>query len=185
MRLLTIQSNRVRLSLARNGVYRPAWSYVGNDPDWIGLYRMMATAMQRRGLSTNGRPPVWAWPCDPRLGGPMTLDHALFFLGGPEQARRVWVIELDAPDHLCLLCSYRDWQDIVYGDRDSRPTNLSGLLARRLRTPGTRVHAQARLDPDAYQVCLPMLRREWVRDVRPLRGPPGHDLSTEWPRTLI
>jgi hypothetical protein len=44
MRLLTIQSNTARLALMGNGIYRPSWSWLGNDPDWTSLYRMMIVA---------------------------------------------------------------------------------------------------------------------------------------------
>ena len=169
MRLLTIQSRTARLALMRNGVYRPSWSWLGHDPDWTSLYRMMVVAMGRKGLSTGGRPPVWAWPCERRYGGPMTLDTALFFLGGIEQAQTAWVIEFDAPSRHCLLTSYRAWQSIVHSDRKDRPPHLASIFMRRSASTGTRVHHDARPDPDEYQVCLPMLRREWMHTMRPFK----------------
>ena len=157
VRLLTIQSNTARLGLMRNGIHRASWSCVANDPDWIALYRKMVVTMRRQGLSTAGRPPIWAWPCSASLGGPMTLDVALFFLGGIEKARRAWVIEFDAPMHLSILSRYRAWQEIVYCDKEGRPNSLGEIFDRRSARKGTLVHADARCEPDAYQVCLPML----------------------------
>lgn len=170
MRLLTIQSNTARLALMGNGIYRPSWSWVGNDPDWASLYRMMMVAMGRRGLSSGGRPPVWAWPCERRYGGPLTLEAALFFLGGIERAQAAWMIEFDAPAHHCLLTCYRAWQTIVHSERRHRPPHLASIFTRQSASTGTMVHHDARPDPDEYQVCLSMLRREWIHTVRPLKS---------------
>jgi hypothetical protein len=41
---------------------------------------------------------------------------------------------------------------------------------RRSASTGTMVHHYARPDPDEYQVCLSMLRREWICTVRPLKS---------------
>lgn len=107
----------------------------------------------------------------------MTLDAALFFLGGIARARACWVIEFDAPTRECLLSSYRAWQEIVHSERENRPTNLSLVFNRQSANRGTRMYRNGRPEPDAYQICVPVLRRQWVRDVRPLKVPSGSGLS--------
>jgi hypothetical protein len=68
------------------------------------------------------------------------MDAALFFLGGIEQARHLWVIECDAPARLCMLSRYGEWQDIVYRELMARPGALPGIFGRRSEPQGTVVH---------------------------------------------
>lgn len=113
-------------------------------------YPSMVAAMERCGIRTAGRPPVWAW-----CGAPTLLDAYSLFGTGPELGAGVATIEFAAPAELAFVSDYGDWCD---------------HLGARLDDPG------ARWEPlpcpwttdEPVQACVPHLPAEWVRDVRPL-----------------
>jgi hypothetical protein len=114
-------------------------------------YRAMVAAMERAGVPTGGRPPVWAW------GGAcgVTLADAHSLVGEP-----LWsgyaTVEFSAPAGLVLATDYGAWND-----------HLSDLF--RAADPGPPAwDVPTPVAHELVQVCLPVLRAGWVREIRPL-----------------
>jgi hypothetical protein len=114
----------------------------------------MAAAMERAGIPMHDQPPVWAW------GGScgVTVEDAHMLVGDP-----VWdgyvTIEFSAPARLVLASDYGAWNDYLY----DLSHGLDAVPRWDVPTP---------IAEDLVQVCLPMLRAEWVREVRPLPRSP-------------
>jgi hypothetical protein len=148
--------------LNRAGKLVGAWEYVmsGMDDALPRAYRAMVAAMERAGMATHGRPPVWAW------GGScgVTVADAHMLVGDP-----LWdgfvTIEFTAPTEMVLATDYGAWNDYISDLFD-------GLDA----VP--RWDAPTPVADELVQVCLPVLRAEWVREVRPL--PRSPDDVTDW-----
>jgi hypothetical protein len=139
-----------------------SWDHVPAGPgDAIRTaYREMVAAMERAGIATAGRPPVWAW--GGRCG--VTPDDALMLVGEP-----LWdgyaTIEFTAPERLVHTTDYGSWCDYLSALFDG-PAGPEGWD---VPTP---------IADELVQVCLPVLRAEWVREVRPL--PRSPDAVTDW-----
>ncbi|OZM83817.1 hypothetical protein [Pseudonocardia sp. MH-G8] len=113
-------------------------------------YRAMTATMERAGVPTGGRPPVWAWG-----GRPVTVADAESLVG--ESLRHGWAtIEFTAPAALAMATDYGAWNDYLaelFGTTGVVPTAWD------VPTP---------IGRELVQVCLPVLRAEWVRQVHPL-----------------
>ena len=139
-----------------------AWEHVlpGMDDAHPRAYRAMVEAMERAGITTRGRPPVWAW------GGScgVTVLDAHMLVGDPLWDGYV-TIEFSAPTELVLASDYGAW---------------NGYISDLFDGP----HAAPRWDvptaiaDELVQVCLPALRAGWVRGIRPL--PRSPDEVTDW-----
>jgi hypothetical protein len=130
------------------------------DDAYPRAYRAMVAAMERAGVPTHGRPPVWAW------GGScgVTVEDAHMLVGEPLWDGYV-TIEFSAPAELVLASDYGAWNDYLYDLAD-------GVDAvPRWDVPTPVAHEQV-------QVCLPFLRAEWVREIR--RLPRSPDEVTHW-----
>lgn len=122
----------------------------------------MVDAMRRSGVDTGGRPPVWAWQGVLRL-----RDATSLFDPQHELVRGFATVELDAPDDLVVLSDYGKWCDYLMA-----PVGSVGEW-----NPGA-------LDPHSavpVQACLPSLRSEWVRTVRPLPTTGWEQIDQERP----
>jgi hypothetical protein len=139
-----------------------AWEYVlpGMNDALPRAYRAMVAAMERAGMSTQGRPPVWAW------GGScgVTAGDAHMLVGDPLWDGYV-TIEFSAPTELVLASDYGAWNDYIYDLFDG----LDAVARWDVPTP---------IANEQVQVCVPALRAEWVREVRPL--PRSPDEVTDW-----
>lgn len=143
---------RVR-ELQATGELVGSWEHVPPSPGDViaGAYRAMVAAMERAGVATEGRPPVWAW--GGRRG--VTVQDAHMLVG--PRLRDGWAtIEFTAPARLVLATDYGAWNDDLAarfsGDAPDPPA----------------WDVPTRIGDGLVQVCLPVLRAEWVRDVRPL-----------------
>jgi hypothetical protein len=136
------------------------WEYVLTGLSIPDAYRAMVAAMERAGLSTQGRPPVWAW------GGScgVTVADAHMLVGDPLWDGYV-TIEFSAPAELVLASDYGAWNDYLYDLADG----VDAIPRWDVPTPIADVQVQ---------VCLPFLRTEWVREVRSL--PRSPDEVTDW-----
>jgi hypothetical protein len=139
------------------------WEHVPSSPgDAIRrAYGEMVAAMERAGMSTAGRPPVWAWGG----GRGVTVQDAHMLVGEP-----LWdgyaTVEFTAPAELVLATDYRAWNDYLFALFDGAEPVPPGWD---IPTP---------VADELVQVCLPLLRAEWVREVRPL--PQAPEEVTEW-----
>ncbi len=175
--LTTFQSRHVRQWLAHQRIYRARWHRGGRLNPWNRAYAWMSIQMSRRGLSTAGYPPVWAWPRAPALGGPPTYVVADGLLSEVERDAGIWAIDVSVPACFTLLSCYRLWNAVLDDMIDGRTVGATPpwLFDR----PPYR-HPRP-LEPDDIQVCLPFLNRNWIRDVRPL---PRHPVAMAWDRPV-
>ena len=74
-------------------------------------------------------------------------------------------IEFSAPTELVLATDYGAWNDYIYDLADG----LDAVPRWDVPTP---------IADEQVQVCLPALRAEWVREIRPL--PRSQDEVTDW-----
>lgn len=157
VKLWTFQHIKVVEILKQEGVFRPEWDRVA-WPFARYCYPWMIREMARRRIDCGDRPPVWAWhSCGGRWGGPPTLGDAVALLGGlPEQM----TIEFEAPAEIVLLSSYGEWNRLTHL---LTPENWERKRYRRLFNT-----QKTDLKQDSIQACLPVVRWDWVRDVRPL-----------------
>jgi hypothetical protein len=152
--------------LQADGELVGSWEHVPRSTGDVirTAYGEMVAAMARVGVPTDGRPPVWAW--GGRRG--VTVGDALSLVGEPLWWDGYATIEFTAPAELLVATDYGAWNDYVFAlfEADSAesvpttwdvPTSIGDALV---------------------QVCLPVLRAEWVREIRPL--PRSEDDVSDW-----
>jgi len=163
--LWTFQPLSRLADLEEDGELVGSW---GNVPASTGdviraAYGEMVAAMARAGVSTDGRPPVWAW--GGRCG--VTILDALMLVGEP-----VWggyaTIEFTAPADLLVATDYGAWNDYLFALLESGSAQAVPMTWD-VPTP---------IGDALVQVCLPFLRTEWVREIRPLPG--SEDEVADW-----
>ena len=140
MELRTFQRLSRVADLERDGVLTGDWSRV---PEYVREpYRAMVAEMERAGIHTAGRPPVWAWR------GPLQLlDASMLFDPEYELSTGYATIRFDAPPELAVVSDYGRWNDFLADGGPWSPGPVRGGLV---------------------QVCVPYLSLEWVRQVDPL-----------------
>ena len=152
MLLWTFQPLSRIAELERTGRLTSTWEWV--SPGFVTRsYEAMVAAMARAGIDTAGRPPVWAWSA--RRG--VSLGDAADLLGEYGLLQGCATVEFEAPTELCLASDYGAWNDYQFelhrGGDAPATWDVPAPFAERL-----------------VQVCLPELRAEWVRAIRPLPG---------------
>ncbi|MHA6620206.1 hypothetical protein [Pseudonocardia sp. DLS-67] len=163
MRLWSFQSLARVAELQVRGELVGSWEHVPRSPGEVirTAYEEMVAAMQRAGVSTEGRPPVWAW--GGRCG--VTIEDAHMLVGEP-----LWdgyaTVEFTAPAELILATAYGAWNDYLFALFDGPDAAVPGW------------DVPAAVADELVQVCLPALRAEWVQEVRPL--PRSPDEVTDW-----
>jgi hypothetical protein len=143
--------------LGERGELVGSWEHVPRSPgDAIRrAYEEMVAAMERAGLPTEGRPPVWAW--GGRCG--VTVQDAHMLVGEPLRDGYA-TVEFTAPDGLVLATDYGAWNDYLYELFDGGAATAGWDVP----TP---------IADELVQVCLPVLRAEWVDAIRPLPRSPA------------
>lgn len=147
--------------LKADGEIHGDWRYV--DPGCRVGYQAMVEAMDRAGVNTQGRPPIWAWRGDLTL-----LDASMLLDPEHELALGYATVEFAAPTDLLVTSNYGAWNDFL-------AITLTG---------GTATWEIGVTDPTSWgpqQVCLPYLRKEWIRDIRPLPTDGWDDLDLSKP----
>jgi hypothetical protein len=163
MLLWTFQPLSRVAELRESGELVGSWEHVPRSPGGAirTAYEEMVAAMARAGVSTEGRPPVWAW--GGRCG--VTVEDAHMLVGEP-----LWhgyaTVEFTAPAELVLATDYGAWNDHLASLFDGTEPDVPGWD---VPTP---------VADELVQVCLPVLRAEWVREVRAL--PRSPDDVTDW-----
>jgi hypothetical protein len=108
--LYSILTEPQHAELSKRGRLRGRWRFV--DRYQVGAYRWMVGAMERRGVVTGGRPPVWAWHSfdPPRRRRPDLRCSGLL----PRGTRGVRV-GVEAPDSLVVLSGFDAWHAVLNG----------------------------------------------------------------------
>jgi len=152
-RLWTFQPLARVAALRHTGELVGSWEHVPPSAgDAIaGAYRAMVAAMERAGVPTAGRPPVWAW------GGScgVTVADAHSLVGEPLWAGFA-TVDFTAPAALVHVTDYHAWND-----------DLAARFAGAAPDPPP-WDVPTPIGHGLVQVCLPVLRAAWVREVRPL-----------------
>lgn len=155
------------------------WSHV--EEHHVDAYRWMIAAMERRGIHTHSRPPVWAWHSHnpphrrkPDLRG----SYHLTTPGTP-----AYRLTIEAPDTLVLLSDYHDWHAVLnrwfHSHSESEANEIESLQAQgkltsqMIETSWERIFDLGAGDPDwcgkpderVIQACLPHIDLQWVREV--------------------
>jgi hypothetical protein len=125
-------------------------------------YQAMVDAMARAGVESHGRPPVWAW-----RGTLLLLDAALLLDAEHELSTGYATVEFEAPAEFAVASDYGAWNDYLEALFLGNPAQWELTAVPR------------RWGPE--QVCLPYLRAEWVREVRPLPTTGWDELDTSRP----
>lgn len=118
-------------------------------------YRAMVAARADVQVDTHGRPPIWAWRGHPRL-----LDAALLLDEEYELSTGYATVEFEAPTNLVVVSDYGVWNDYLAALLDGRPSRWQIAPTGRSGDP------PGGSGPE--QACVPYLRADWVREVRPL-----------------
>lgn len=134
-------------ALQTDGLLVGHWDHVPGGPVRDG-YRAMVAAMRAAGVDTGDRPPIWAWR------GRLCLVDAVMLLAEHELASGYGTVEFEAPPELVVESDYGAWNDHLCALVENAPTawHVSSVPA----------------GGELVQACLPHLRAEWVREVRPL-----------------
>jgi hypothetical protein len=156
------------------------WRYV--DPYQVAAYRWMVRAMERRGIRTGGRPPVWAWHSfDP----PRRRKPDLRCSGHLPRGERGVRLVVEAPDALVLLSDFDSWHSVLNRGylslSEAEADRMDGLEARGRLTAAMVERSWERIfdltggDADWWkpagerqiQACLPYFKASWVREATP------------------
>lgn len=158
MILRTFQPRSRLTTLDADGVLVGSWDRVSGGPVRHG-YAAMVAAMAAAGIDTGGLPPIWAWR------GRLTLVDATMLLSDHELRSGYVTIEFDAPAELTVASDYGRWNDHLAAlfESDCIEWEIGG--------PAT----------EPVQICLPQLRAEWVRAVRPLPTTGWNELDPSQP----
>ncbi|MBK8968966.1 MAG: DUF3841 domain-containing protein [Saprospiraceae bacterium] len=170
MRLWTNQSNLSISELETTGVLRANWQRYPPNDGFRLAYAWMCTRMEKSNLPCKGHAPVWAWHSCGGFGKPPALRDARALLSDLELENGVQTIELDCPDDCALLSMYGVWNTILdaFMDRSS-----DTVIGKRLERQLFKIRPEKIGEFDAVQASLPLIKKEWVLDIRPLKLPVG------------
>jgi hypothetical protein len=160
MLLRTFQRLTRVAELEADGVLVGHWDRV--QPAHREGYQAMVGAMARAGVETGGKPPMWAW-----RGTVLLLDAALLLDAEHELSTGYATVEFEAPAELVVTSDYGAWNDYLEALFLGSPVQWD------VTAPSGRTAPE--------QVCLPYLRAEWVREVRPLPTTGWDELDTSHP----
>ncbi len=172
----TFQTEVQLQALLRDGLLQGHWSYV--CPEHEAAYRFMCREMAVRGLSCEGRPPVWGWhSCggyqrapDAELARQLLSDHQLI-------ETPMVLLTFECPGDQVLNSDYNAWCDQVYFPLSSNaafnplPEAVHGLFEIDYTS----------LDDAPIQTVLPSLRREWLVEVRTVHLDAYHEVCIAEP----
>lgn len=154
-------------ALLRHGVLYGDWRYV--DPHCEEAYRYMCGVMETCGLNCGTAPPVWAWhSCWGNQKAP-DREVATQFLSLAQLAENNMVmLTLACPDDQYLLSSYHQWCDLVYFPslEEGRYCDLEATWQEANETERRILEIDfSSLEDDMVQATLPLVRKEWLRQV--------------------
>lgn len=163
LHLWSFQSMEACEVLEKNGILRTDWKRT--PINWRPAYQWMAVEMNAQGIDLEGFAPIWAWhSCNGKWGGSPTFETARTLLTDMQLAEGICVVELDAPADLCLLSSYQLFCELLDNVLDNMPLERDASLKM--------FDVSILQDYDAIQAVLPMLRMDWVLDIRYLNMKP-------------
>ncbi|MFC1834203.1 DUF3841 domain-containing protein [Thermodesulfobacteriota bacterium] len=154
-----MQSTKAAVAIRKCAVYYAQWQCV--CPIYKDPYQWMVREMVRRGISPGEDAPIWTWRYCGEPNRLPTLSTARSLLSDRELEDGISVIELNVPDGVGLLSSYRLWNKFVDEYLDGGAIPAREGYKNMFNVPPI-THG------DDIQACLPRIERLWVIDVRPL-----------------
>lgn len=164
MKLWTFQSAEVENWLEKQSVFRAEWKFT--PLIWRPSYQWMAEAMESHGIALNGFAPVWAWHSCREWRRPPTVETALMLLTDYQLLNGMVVIEMEAPDELCLLSTYSRFNDLLNEVIDEGAVLYPQAYSNMFQLP-------VQLNGDDIQAVLPCIDMDWVTDIRAIDIKPG------------
>ena len=175
MILWTIQSVKVLDRILEQKEYRADWEQIDDLSDQFrNAYTWMALQMERRGISLQGRPPVWAWKQWNAERAMPDLRARAHIPSGTKGVR----IELDVPDDLVLLSDFETWHAVLnnhvlsYSEKEHDQTHSREQIEKSWE----RVFEFGKGDPDwngtgsSVQATIPKIDKDWIRKVKHFIG---------------
>ena len=187
-RLWTFQHIAQLDALLRDGVLYGDWRNV--DPNCEEAYRYMCRVMQKYGLDCEAAPPIWAWHSCWGAGKAPDSAVATQLLSLAELAdNNIVLLSLECPDDQYLLSSYNQWCDLVYFpslDEESRCILEMARLDDDEKEHRMFVINFASIDDDLIQATLPVVRKEWLRQVHRIELDEGdpHNIGVRFRRLM-
>ncbi len=174
MKLWSFQSSEIENLLEKQPVFYAEWKFT--PVNWRAAFEWMATQMEQRGIMLEGKAPIWAWQsCQTQGHGP-TIATALEQFTDFQLLNGVVLLEMEVPDHLCLLSTFSGFLQLLdevidYGDI-RHPEAHQDMF----QLPEV-------LEEDNIQASIPYIRSEWLLDIRSVDVKPGK--SDYNPATLL
>lgn len=167
MKLWTFQSAELENLLDKYEVIHADWRLT--PVNWRPAYQWMATEMERHGIALNGHAPVWAWHSCGKWYGQPTVGTARSLLTDYQLLNGIVNIELEVPDELCLLSSYGRFNELLDEVIDYGAIRHPECHYEMFSLP-------LEMEPnDDVQAAIPCIRKEWIREIRPVDIKPGKD----------
>ncbi len=164
MKLWTFQSDEIENLLEKQPVFFADWKFT--PVNWRPAYRWMANEMERNGIPLSGHAPVWAWhSCAQWHKGP-TVGTAMNQLTDYQLLNGMVIIEMNAPDELCLLSSYGGFIELLDEVIDYGEIKHADCHFDMFSLP-------LELNHNDIQAAIPFVQRDWIIEIRPIDIKPG------------
>jgi hypothetical protein len=162
MRLWTYQTISVLHTLQSNQSHYPAWP----DSFWKKAYHWMWEKQKALGYLMLDSAPVWAWHSVKKLHGKPDEECGRNLLSDIEIAGGIALLEMEVPDHLCLLSRYDLWNEMMedlFEDREPPAELVERCFKPDLSTKkkGVKQHFAD------IQATLPYLDATWLMSWEP------------------
>ena len=165
MKLWTFQSNQSIEQLERKGILVALQNRYNNTSPWRMSYNWMANQMKKRGIDCHGNLAIWAWHSCGKSKHSPTLGDARALLSDLEIDDGIQTIELECPDKFILLSNYGTWNIILDLFMDNKiHTKIDNSQVEALFN----INLEQLEADDAIQATLPLLKKEWIIDIRAL-----------------
>lgn len=164
MRLWSFQSHAILKNIEEKAAHTVEWDYFNPSSNWMVAYRWMANEMTDRRIGLGNRAPIWAFHSCGALGGGPTLDDARGLLSDNEIQTGTVTIEFECPSNLALLSDYAIWNRVLdeFLDHGAR-ANIDAAMRERLFS-----NPDFRDGFGCIQASVPLIRKEWIIETRPL-----------------
>ena len=157
MRIWSIQHQKFVDLLQQKNILHAEWHYVTWAVDVRPQYEWLVRQMKKRGIDTQGKPPIWAWHSCRGWQRPPSVAIAYNLVGN---GTNMVTLEMEVPPEMVLLSSYAIWCEIFYME------NFEAIKSFR-RYKIFQIE-KVKFPYDCIQATLPFIDKEWITAIRPL-----------------